>query len=318
MLRIRRHDIEPRQASSGASGLKPAVINSRHKASTGTWPHAVIPAAVQVSPINSARNRAACGGCGDGLAIELVRSAIETLLRAPKAAPTVGGAAFWAGIDHFGFCRAVSLRSIVRFESHSRACSAGKMTLRVDKRVTGGASPTSSSRSIVRSEQRQSRANSRFVRNSSLGDVSDIRALRLRHRLRGVTGRVLLSVVRQNTDTNGLSAASTRSSDGPVAHIKTKRVFHLSGDFLVWRAFREASLDENLQTAERLEPLAPVRRFGCAGNRAARRASLSQRSNATGEKLSVALQFQRAGSARRSNPARPPAITRRQVSLVPP
>jgi hypothetical protein len=41
---------------------------------------------------------------------------------------------------------------------------------------------------MVRSEHRQSRANSRFVRNSSFGVVSDIRALRLHCRLRGVAG----------------------------------------------------------------------------------------------------------------------------------
>ena len=108
--------------------LSPASISLRHKASTGAEPRATKPTPEQQSePINSARIETPCEDCEDGLAIELVRSAIETLLRAPKAAPTVGGAAFWAGIDHFGFCRAVSLRSIVRFESHSRACSAGKI-----------------------------------------------------------------------------------------------------------------------------------------------------------------------------------------------
>ena len=57
---------------------------------------------------------------------------------------------------------------MVRPASHSRADAAGKIIRRVDSFVTGGASPSSRSRSMVRSEHRQSRASSRFVRNSLL------------------------------------------------------------------------------------------------------------------------------------------------------
>jgi hypothetical protein len=75
---------------------------------------------------------------------------------------------------------------MVLFESHWRVETAGKIILRVDRRVTGGASPSSSSRSIVRSEQRHSRANSRFVRNSSFRIASDIVLSACVDRLRGV------------------------------------------------------------------------------------------------------------------------------------
>ena len=182
-----------RHTSRGVAGSWPAPIIMRHKASTGAELCAANPAAAQQSePIRTARIETACGDREDGLAVELVRSAIETLPRAHDRACGFGGAAFSARIDHSGSCRSVFLRPPVRSESHSLVDAAGKIILRVDRRVTGGASPSSSSRSIVRSEQRHSRANSRFVRNSSFGVVSDIRALRLRYRLRGMAGKVAL------------------------------------------------------------------------------------------------------------------------------
>jgi hypothetical protein len=88
-----------------------------------------------------------------------------------------------------GFCP--PFVSIVRLSSQLRAAVAGKMIRLVDKRVTGGASPVSRSRSSVRSLQRHSRASSRFVKNS-FELVSGIRDLRSHYRLRGVAGLIAL------------------------------------------------------------------------------------------------------------------------------
>ena len=109
------------------------------------------------------------------------------------------------------------------------------MIRRVDKRVTGGALPPSSSRSIVRSEQRHSRANSRFVRNSSFCIASDICALRLRYRLRGMAGdSAPRSAPRQGIGKNmGRDYCRFRGRDRRASAIATRNV----------AGFREISRD---------------------------------------------------------------------------
>src|SRR6516165_10466105 len=88
-------NVSRRHTSRGVAELLPASTNLRHKASTGAEQYAAIPSAEQQSePINSARIETACGDCEDGLAVELVRSAIETLPRAPNRCRGLGGAAF--------------------------------------------------------------------------------------------------------------------------------------------------------------------------------------------------------------------------------
>jgi hypothetical protein len=88
-----RANTSPRHASSGIAGSCPASISKRASANTGAFPDAVSPAAVQVSPVNSARI-GACVVCDLELAIGLRSTIEDTLPRALTPLPGVEGAAF--------------------------------------------------------------------------------------------------------------------------------------------------------------------------------------------------------------------------------